>query len=115
MPLLGVGNLLWAGNLGDDLVVAAHDEVEVQPVAGLGIEADRRQGVGAARNGREQAALAGARGGGAGALDCYVTYQEVVEENQPLRNAERHGVCFQVFQASPRPRLEALTENLPGD
>lgn len=48
------------------------------------------------------------------ALDCYATYQEVVEENQPLRNAERHGVCFEAFQASPRPRLPALTENLSG-
>lgn len=46
------------------------------------------------------------------ALDCYVTYRDVIEENDPLGNVERHGVCFEAFQASPRPRLGALTEVL---
>lgn len=49
------------------------------------------------------------------ALDCYVTYRDVIEENDPLGNVERHGVCFEAFQASPRPRLRDLTEDLPED
>lgn len=46
------------------------------------------------------------------ALDCYVTYQDVIEENDPLGNVEQHGVCFEAFQASPRPRLRNLIEEV---
>jgi LmbE family N-acetylglucosaminyl deacetylase len=46
------------------------------------------------------------------ALDCYITYRDVIEENRPLRNVERHGVCFEAFQTSPRPRLRNLTAAL---
>lgn len=47
------------------------------------------------------------------ALDCYATYQDVIEENDPLGNVERYGVCFEAFQDSPRSRLQNLTEDLP--
>lgn len=45
------------------------------------------------------------------ALDCYVTYQDVVEEHQPLRSVAQ-GVCFELFQETHAPPLGALTAGL---
>lgn len=47
------------------------------------------------------------------ALACYETYREVVEQHQPM-NQVRDGVCFVLFQESPQPPLQRLTDDLPG-
>lgn len=49
---------------------------------------------------------------GRAALACYVTYQDVVEKQQPLEQV-REGVSFQLFQESFDPVLGSLTESLP--
>lgn len=49
------------------------------------------------------------------ALDCYVTYQEVIEEHDPLSSVKTRGVCFETFQASWQPPLEDLTDRLDRD
>jgi LmbE family N-acetylglucosaminyl deacetylase len=46
------------------------------------------------------------------ALACYETYQDVVEEHEPLRSV-REGVCLELFQEAFDPPLDALTERLP--
>lgn len=45
------------------------------------------------------------------ALDCYVTYQDIVEAHQPLR-AVADGVCFELFQETHQPPLGELTAAL---
>ena len=45
------------------------------------------------------------------ALDCYVTYQEVIEAHRPLR-AVADGICFELFQEQHIPPLDALTAGL---
>ena len=47
----------------------------------------------------------------AAALDCYETYQEVIETNQPLRQVSE-GVGFVLFQESHDPPLGSLTDDL---
>lgn len=46
------------------------------------------------------------------ALDCYVTYQDVVKQHQPLRQVE-DGVLFELFQERFDPLLEGLCHELP--
>lgn len=48
---------------------------------------------------------------GRAALACYETYQDVVEEHQPLKQVEG-GVCFELFQETFAPPLGDLFENL---
>lgn len=48
---------------------------------------------------------------GRAALACYETYQDVVEEHRPLRQVEG-GVCFELFQEAPAPRLKDLFEGV---
>ncbi|MGB3541987.1 PIG-L deacetylase family protein [Rubrivirga sp.] len=48
---------------------------------------------------------------GRAALDCYETYQSVVEEQDPLALVE-DGVAFSLFQESHDPPLESLTDDL---
>jgi LmbE family N-acetylglucosaminyl deacetylase len=45
------------------------------------------------------------------ALDCYVTYQDVVEEHDPLGTVA-DGVRFELFQEMHTPPLDALTAGL---
>lgn len=45
------------------------------------------------------------------ALDCYVTYREVIEEHQPLRVVS-DGVCFELFQEAHDPPLGGLVDAL---
>jgi LmbE family N-acetylglucosaminyl deacetylase len=45
------------------------------------------------------------------ALDCYVTYQSVVEAHQPLRSVT-DGVAFELFGERHDPRLSGLLEGL---
>lgn len=46
------------------------------------------------------------------ALDCYETYQDVIERHQPLKHLGE-GLHFELFQESPRPRLDDLLADLP--
>lgn len=46
------------------------------------------------------------------ALQCYETYQKVVEEHQPLREVEK-GVVFELFQERYHPELKGLCTDLP--
>jgi LmbE family N-acetylglucosaminyl deacetylase len=48
---------------------------------------------------------------GRAALDCYKTYQDVVEEHQPLDHVG-DGLCFAFFQESFTPPLDRLTAGL---
>jgi len=45
------------------------------------------------------------------ALDCYVTYRPVIEEQQPLRTV-RDGVAFEIFGESHDPSLSGLLDAL---
>lgn len=45
------------------------------------------------------------------ALDCYVTYRDVIEEHQPLRTVA-DGVRFELFQETHDPLLGAVTDAL---
>jgi hypothetical protein len=45
------------------------------------------------------------------ALDCYVTYQPVVEAHQPLRSVT-DGVAFELFGERHDPRLSGLLEGI---
>jgi len=47
------------------------------------------------------------------ALDCYVTYQDVVEEHDPLGTVG-DGVRFELFQETHAPPLDGLTAGLDG-
>jgi LmbE family N-acetylglucosaminyl deacetylase len=46
------------------------------------------------------------------ALDCYVTYRDVIEEHEPLQSVAA-GVCFELFQETHAPPLEALAAGRP--
>jgi LmbE family N-acetylglucosaminyl deacetylase len=48
------------------------------------------------------------------ALDCYVTYQDVVEEHDPLGTVA-DGVRFELFQETHTPPLDTLTAGLSTD
>ena len=52
------------------------------------------------------------RGRAEEALACYRTYQDVIEEQQPLRTVE-DGVCFSLFGEGHEPPLRSLVEALP--
>lgn len=45
------------------------------------------------------------------ALDCYETYQAVIQEHQPLQPVAE-GVCFELFQEEHDERLDDLTAGL---
>jgi LmbE family N-acetylglucosaminyl deacetylase len=45
------------------------------------------------------------------ALDCYVTYQDIVEEHDPLSTVA-DGVCFELFQETHAPPLDRLVAGL---
>jgi len=47
------------------------------------------------------------------ALDCYETYQEVIEQSK-VRDEVGSEVPFEIFNESHDPPLESLTEKLPG-
>jgi LmbE family N-acetylglucosaminyl deacetylase len=49
---------------------------------------------------------------GHAALDCYVTYQPVIEAQQPLRSV-KDGVAFEFFGETHDPRLSGLLDGLP--
>lgn len=44
---------------------------------------------------------------GEAALDCYKTYQDLIEKHQPLKQVAG-GVCFELFQEAPAERLDDL-------
>lgn len=46
------------------------------------------------------------------ALDCYETYQDVIEEHDPLSAVKKRGVCFECFQEAFDPPLRGLTARL---
>lgn len=46
------------------------------------------------------------------ALDCYETYQQVIEESK-VREDVTNRICFELFQEQFQPPLEDLTEELP--
>lgn len=46
------------------------------------------------------------------ALDCYETYQEVIERHRPLDHVG-DGICFELFQEAFSPPLEDLVDQLP--
>jgi len=45
------------------------------------------------------------------ALDCYATYQDVIEEHQPL-DSVASGIHFELFQEDHTPPLDALADEL---
>jgi len=45
------------------------------------------------------------------ALDCYATYQDVIEEHQPLQSVAG-GIHFELFQEAHAPPLDALAAGL---
>ncbi len=50
---------------------------------------------------------------GTDALDCYVTYHDVIEQHQPLNTVRHSGVCFELFGENPDDVLQDVTAHLP--